>query len=219
MDSHIHDGDFQNIPTSAFNFNFAPPTITAYQKNVIQLIHRKMKFFFTLLTLGFAVISAAEPVSKAYRKRDLAAFQGVISAVNDQVLVLQAALTAFNGGDGTDIRAANDKLVATINAGVITVNAQPALTFSEGVSLTQPILDLTDVVNATVDVAIKKEQVIADAGLHAEVLADLKAQKASSEALAATITAKVPSSLQGIAASLSAGISNALQRGIDAYSD
>jgi hypothetical protein len=179
-----------------------------------------MKFAATFFTLGFALCAVAEPIPKHLpSKRDVAAFRTVIANINAQVLVVDAAVTAFTGGDGAAVQSASDQLVSIINAGVTTANAQPNLSFSETLSLTQPILDLTDDVNAVVDKLIAKEPAFISAGLADDVLLSLQQQKTASEALAAAITAKVPDLLKGIAADLAAGIAEALQRGIDAYSD
>jgi hypothetical protein len=131
---------------------------------------------------------------------------------------LDAVEKAYTGGDTTALQNASDAVVSATNAGTDTANASADLSDTDALQLVSPIQSLTtDVQDAVNDIiAIKSE--IAAAGAQSQTLSDLIAQNTSAIALANAITAKVPAELQRTAASLAAGITNAIQQGIDAYS-
>ncbi|KAL1959197.1 hypothetical protein VTO42DRAFT_2702 [Malbranchea cinnamomea] len=177
-----------------------------------------MKFGATVVTLGLAIgASFAEPIPKV--KRALQDYVDVITGINDQVNLVGTLFSAYTGGDASAIVQAGEDLVALINQGTSDVNGFDPLSVADGLSLVQPILDLTDDVNATIDIVISKEAVVDANNYHDTVVQNLQDQKAASDGLAAAITAKTPAELADLAAELAAGVSAAIQRGIDAYSD
>lgn len=177
-----------------------------------------MKFFGTFITLGLALGALAEPIPRRVVKRDVQVFLDTLSTINEQVGVLQTAVTEF-AGDDTDLKAASDELITRIDAGTEAVTAEPELTSTETLSLATPINELTDTTNDSVDAIIEKEPDFIEAGLEGEVLETLNKQKTSSTALGEAIVGKVPEELKDTATKLAAGITDAIQRGIDAYSD
>lgn len=177
-----------------------------------------MKFLSAIFTLGLVATSFAEPIPKA--KRALADYQAVIKSVSNQVAVVDTTVANYVAGSvaGTAVQDASDKLVAVINTGTTTVNGLAALNSIDALGLVTPIQNLAKDVGTLVDhVIAAKPNFVAD-GLAGDVLASLQEQKTASQALAAAITAKVPSSLRDIANQLSSQITAHIQRGIDAYS-
>lgn len=179
-----------------------------------------MKFGATLVTFGLAIGAAfAEPIPKAFSKRALQDYLDVIDGINTQVNLVESLFAGYTGGDGTPVLNAGNDLVALIDQGTTDVNGFAALNSADGLLLVQPIMDLTDDVNAAIDTTIAKEAVVDANGYHQDVLDNLNAQKTSSEALAAALTAKVPDDLKDLAAELSAAVAAAIQRGIAEYSN
>ena len=178
-----------------------------------------MKFGATLITFGLAIGAAfAEPIPK-FSKRALQDYVDVITGINTQVDLLNSLFGGYTGGDGTAILNAGNDLVALIDQGTADVNTFAPLNTADGLLLVQPILDLTDDVNAVIDTTIAKESVVDANGYHQDVLDNLNLQKSSSEALADAISAKVPAELQDLANELAGAIAAAIQRGITAYTD
>jgi len=175
-----------------------------------------MKVATSLIAFGLAIGVISEPILV---NRDLAAFQGIISDIDGQVDGLSSAIAAYNGGDGAAVQQASDDLVSTIRTGIQTANGQPQLTQSEALALTSPVQDLIDKVDSTIDALIAKKQLFVDNCLGPDIQTSLGEQHAASQDLATAISSKVPENLQEIARELSAGISNAIQRGIDEYAD
>jgi hypothetical protein len=175
-----------------------------------------MKVSTAIAAFGLFLGVVSEPVARV--KRDLATFEGIISDIAAQVDALTSAVNAFSG-DGGAVQGASSKLVTIINDGVTKAKSQPQLTQSEALQLTKPVQDLTDKVNTDVDAVIAKKSAFVGAGLGGSIKASLKQQYDAANALADAISGKVPPELAGVAKELSAGIANAIQRGIDAYKD
>jgi hypothetical protein len=174
-----------------------------------------MKVSATLLAIALAFSAIATPTPV---QRDLPSIESAIANVATAVQALDAVEKAYTGGDTTTLQNASDAVVSATNAGTDTANASADLSDTDALQLVSPIQSLTtDVQDAVNDIiAIKSE--IAAAGAQSQTLSDLIAQNTSATALPNAITAKVPAELQPTAASLAAGITNAIQQGIDAYS-
>ncbi|KIN00390.1 hypothetical protein OIDMADRAFT_180632 [Oidiodendron maius Zn] len=174
-----------------------------------------MKFSSTLLSLALALSATATPTPV---RRDLASIQSAIANIATAVNTLDAAEKAYTGGDTTTLQTDSDAVVSATDAGTAAANASGALSDLDAIELVSPIQSLTtDVQNAINDIIAIKSAVVA-AGSQAQTLSDLIQQNTSATALAVAITAKVPTVLQSTAASLAAGITNAIQEGITAYS-
>jgi len=149
-------------------------------------------------------------------QRDLATIQGVLTNISNQVDTLDNLVKAFSG-DATDLLAASRTIVSTINDGTTTVNAQPALDLTDASNIVPQVEALnTSVANTVADLASKKDALVA-AGQGNAIFTALTDQKTASTALANALTSKVPTELQQVAAGLSAGITDSLQKGIDAF--
>ncbi|OBT47211.1 hypothetical protein VE00_03428 [Pseudogymnoascus sp. WSF 3629] len=172
-----------------------------------------MKFSTPLFALGFALTATASPLEV----RDLAAFKTIIANIQADTDALDVTVTAYASGAGTAVQAASDKLVATINAGVTTANAQPVLSDLDALALATPVNTANDHVTIVVDDTIAKKAVFVANCLGPAILANLQAQLAGSQALATAITAKVSALLKPTAAQLAGKISTNIQRGVDAY--
>lgn len=183
-----------------------------------------MKFSaFSLLTLGLTTGVFANP-TKVIREpslvqRDLTAITGVLSEVSSKVDALGSAINSYSGGDPSSVNSASDDLISTIKSGVSTVQASGDLSSTDALGLTSPVQDLTKKVEGVVDSLISKKADFVAAGAGPTVYRSLQDQYDASKSLSDSITSKVPEALQDIAASLSAGITNAIQKGLDAYKD
>ncbi|KAL4890602.1 hydrophobic surface binding protein A-domain-containing protein [Aspergillus ambiguus] len=172
--------------------------------------------FSALFTLGLATVAIATPTKV---QRDAAPVESVISAIQDKTEALGTAINGYSGGDTSSVESASSDLISTIKSGVETVNSNGDLTSTDALALTSPVQDLTKKVESVVNSIIDKKSQFVSAGAGGTVLESLKAQYAAAQSLSDAISSKVPSSLSDLAAQLSAGITDAIQKGIDAYKD
>jgi hypothetical protein len=174
-----------------------------------------MKFSASLLSLVLALSATATPTPV---KRDAASIESAIASIASAVNALDTTEKAYTGGATTALQTASDAVVSATNAGTTTANASGDLSDLDALSLVTPIQDLTTDVQTAVTDIINLYDLISAAGAVSQTLNDLIAQNTSATALANAITAKVPADLQSTAAGLSAGITDAIQKGITAYS-
>ncbi|KFY07986.1 hypothetical protein V492_06640 [Pseudogymnoascus sp. VKM F-4246] len=172
-----------------------------------------MQFSTALVALALAITSSASPLEV----RDLAAFKTIISNIQTDADALDVAVKAYTSGDGAAVQTASDKLVATINAGVTSANAQPVLSDLDALGLVTPVNTANDHVTIVVDDTIAKKAAFTTNCIGPNVLADFNAQLAASKALATAITAKVSDALKPTAAQLAGKITANVQRGVDAF--
>ncbi|KAL4877743.1 hydrophobic surface binding protein A-domain-containing protein [Aspergillus karnatakaensis] len=169
--------------------------------------------FSGLFTLALATAAMATPAKRQSSPAD------IIETISGQVSELSSAVDAFDGSDPQPVQDASDTLVETINSAVEQVNSGPDLSNADALALTGPVQDLIDQVDVVIDGLIEKQDLVVEAGAGGAVKTSLDQQYAAAAALAEAISSKVPAALEEIAAELSAGITNAIQRGIDAYAD
>ncbi|GFF27572.1 hypothetical protein IFM61606_00513 [Aspergillus udagawae] len=173
-----------------------------------------MRFSALLVTLGLTgALATPTLVSRQ------GGAVGVISDIQAQTSALASAVSSYSGGDPSAVKSASEKLVSTINTGVDTVKSGPALSTADALALTSPVQDLTKQVQGVVNDLISKKDKFVAAGAGGTVYQDLQSQYTAADNLAKAISAKVPESLSDIAAQLSAGITAAIQKGIDSYKD
>lgn len=173
-----------------------------------------MRFSALLVTLGLTgALATPTLVSRQ------GGAVGVISDIQAQTSALASAVSSYSGGDPSAVKSASEKLVSTINSGVDSVKSGPALSTADALALTSPVQDLTKQVQGVVNDLISKKDKFVAAGAGGTVYQDLQSQYTAADNLAKAISAKVPESLSDIAAQLSAGITAAIQKGIDSYKD
>ncbi|KAA8650248.1 hypothetical protein EYZ11_003832 [Aspergillus tanneri] len=172
--------------------------------------------FTALFTLGLATSALATP---AVVQRDSTGVTNVLSEVGKGVDALGSAADGYNGGDPSKVESASEDLIATIKKGVSTVEGGGDLTSSDALALTSPVKDLTSKVQDTVDKIIAKKSKFEAAGAATKVKESLNAQYKAADSLSSAISKKVPEALSDLAKELSAGITKAIQKGIDAYKD
>jgi hypothetical protein len=173
-----------------------------------------MKLLNAIPAFTFALCAIAEPV-----KRDLATIQNVLTGISTQVDAFDAQVNAYNGGDTGPILSASDTLLSLINAGTTTVAATSSLDELDAAQVAVFVQTLNTSVATVVSDLIAKKGPLVASGQGATVWKGLQDQKAASQNLAAAITSKVPESLKPVAIELSAGITDSLQRGMDAYNN
>lgn len=175
-----------------------------------------MKLATVLTSISLLTPALATPTVNVHDKRDVAAIQGVLSDIDDKVLALGSAIEA-KPLDADSIISQSNTLVDTITSGTSTVNAQPALGQLEALGLVSPTQKLADDTDATVQSLIGVKSDIIDLGEGCTTLTALKDQYDAATGLSDAVVSKVPASLADIAKELSDSISNAIQKGIDAY--
>lgn len=168
-----------------------------------------MKFFVSLFAAGAVAVSIA---------RDVQTIQDAVSSISDATTALNTAVQGFSG-DIAGLQSASEAVIEAINAGNAAVEPTSEISLADALSLQGPIEDLGDLVGQTVDNAIAKKGDFASAGIGAVVLDQLQQQRDAATTFAETVTSKVPEAAQGIAAELSKPILDALNRGVQEFSD
>ncbi|PKY05707.1 cell wall manno protein MnpA [Aspergillus campestris IBT 28561] len=172
--------------------------------------------FTALFTLGLATSAIATP---SLVQRDGKEVQSLIKDISAKTEALDSAISSYNGGDASKVQSASEELISVTTKGTETVKAGDDLTSSDALGLTSPIQDLTDKIETAVDNLISKKSKFEAAGAAGEIKAALSEQFDAAKGLAEALSAKVPEALSDIADELSAGITKALQKGVDAYKD
>ncbi|KAF1809342.1 hypothetical protein P152DRAFT_484664 [Eremomyces bilateralis CBS 781.70] len=179
--------------------------------------------FTTLPVAALALGAMAATPSRVQYKptlvdRDVATISSIISTIDGLAADLGSTVEAFSGDIGP-VGAAASALLSGIADGVSTIKESDELVLTDALQLQPPVQKLTATANDVVDAVIAKKPdfVAADAG--GIVYQQLKDQQTGAQQLTEAITSKVPESVRDIAATLAAGINEAFQRGVDAYSD
>lgn len=173
---------------------------------------------FSILALGFAACALAAPTAdEALVKRGLTTIERVITSVEDKTVALTSAINSYTGGKPSAIQSASDALISTITAGVTTVKATSPMNESEALNLANYVVALTKDVNASISALEAKKADFAKGCAIPLVQKSLQTQYSASQALSSAITSKVPTGLQKLAASLSAGITKDIDQGIAFY--
>jgi len=147
--------------------------------------------------------------------RDLATIQKVITDIQAQTQALDTAVKGYTTDFGP-LQSAATALQNLIVSGTATVNSQPVLDLLDASQTAETVTNLSADVNSTVNDLISKKDAFVTNGKAADVLKILQDQKTASQALADALTSKVPAELKDVAAQLSAGINDALTRGVTA---
>jgi len=165
-----------------------------------------MKYqILSLLALASTVYSQGGPI-----------ITGVVGDIDTATQALDSAIKAFSG-DSAPVLAAQQKVKSVVDSGVAKVKSAPDLTITEAAGLTSQTTGLQKDVEAVVNDFIAKKDQLISAGQGALVESSFKDQLAGAQALAAAITSKVPEGLKSTASQLSAGIADALQKGVAAF--
>jgi hypothetical protein len=172
-----------------------------------------------LATMKFAVASVLALVlgtQATIVARDLTQLTNIINDIDAATKALGTAASGYTT-DFVTLQSAASKLQGLINSGVAAFNANAALNIAEAAQLAGTVADLVKDVTTTIDGIVAKKSVFESTQKTAEVLKTLQEQKAASQSLADAITAKVPADLKEAAVILSAQISDALVKGITAF--
>jgi hypothetical protein len=167
---------------------------------------------FTVATV-FALALGAQATNVV---RDLATIQKVITDIQTQTKALDAAVKAYTT-DFSALQSAATALQNLIVSGTATVNAQPVLSLLDASQTAETVTNLSADVTSTVNDLIASKAAFVANGKAADVLKTLQDQKTASQGLADALTSKVPSELKEVANQLSSGISDALTKGVTAF--
>lgn len=172
--------------------------------------------FSALFTLGLATAAVATP---SLVQRDGKEVQALIENISSKTDALDSAISSYNGGDAGKVESASQELISVTTKGTEAVKAGDDLSSSDALALTSPIQDLTDKIEKAIDNLIAKKPKFEAAGAAGKIKADLSKQYDAAKGLAEALSSKVPEALGDIADELSAGITKAIQKGVDAYKD
>lgn len=172
--------------------------------------------FTALFTLGLATSAIASP---SLVQRDGKEVQSLIKDISAKTEALDSAISSYNGGDAGKVESASEELISVTTKGTETVKAGDDLTSSDALGLTSPIQDLTDKIETAIDNLISKKSKFEAAGAAGKIKSALSEQYDAAKGLAEALSSKVPEALGDIADELSAGITKAIQKGVDAYKD
>jgi hypothetical protein len=177
-----------------------------------------MKWLITIVCAVGTIAghTLAQPTSTTNAKRDLASIEGVLSDIGSQVTKLDSAITASNPNPSA-IAAGSTKLVSTINSGVTTVQASAVLSDADALSLVEPVQTLSGNVNHTISDLVSIKSKLVSLRYGCTTLSQLRDQLKAANSLSAAIVSKVPPELQSTAKSLAAGISSAIENGVNSY--
>lgn len=165
--------------------------------------------------LGKAGLGYAGDIS--FESRQVQSIVDVVNSINDKAGALDTAIKSYNGGDATAVLSASTALNSAVTSGVNTVKGAQMVSATDALQIQPAVQTLTTTVNGTIaDLIAKKDQIVA-AGQGGTTEDQLTTQLQGAKDLATAISSKVPSSLQSLAQSLSAGITDAIQSGVDAY--
>ncbi|KAB8269457.1 hydrophobic surface binding protein A-domain-containing protein [Aspergillus minisclerotigenes] len=171
--------------------------------------------FSAIFTLGLAGTALATPLVE----RAGSSPTDIISGISDKTDALDSAIKAYSGGDPSKVESASADLIKTITSGTDAIKSGDDISSTDALALPGPVQALTKKVEQAIDDIIAKKDKFVEAGAGGKVKDSLNQQKSAADGLASAITSKVPESLKEIAQSLSAGISTAIQKGVDAYKD
>jgi len=160
--------------------------------------------------LAFAGLGAAQ----------IATLIGVVNTISQATSDFDTTIKSFSGAsDTTGLQAASDKVASAVKSGISTVNSAQTVTLTDAVQIQGQVQSLQTAVEGVVNDLISKKQTIYSAGAGAMVETNLQAQLAGAQALSKAISDKVPTEVQGLAQTLSAGIATSLGKGVDAFKD
>jgi hypothetical protein len=167
--------------------------------------------------LALAGFTAAEA---SIYGRQVATVVNVINQITTDTKDLDTIVKSFSGaGDVPKLQAASDKLATTVTDGVDTVNNASSLSLTDALQIQGQVQALQSTVETTVNDLISKKSTIVSAGAGARVETSLQQQLKGAQQLSTAISSKVPSEVSGLAQQFSSGITNALQKGVDAFKD
>lgn len=173
----------------------------------------KFQAALSLLTLSGAALVQADA---SILERQVATIVGVVNQIDSATQALDTAVKGFSG-DASALTSASQKLQDTVTQGVSTVNGASSITMEESLQIQGQVSNLQSTVTNVVNDLIAKKDAIVSAGQGGAVEESLNKQLEGAKALQGAISSKVPPALQQVAVTLSAGINDALQKGIDAF--
>lgn len=166
------------------------------------------------MALGLAVGAIATPT---VQRRDVTAVAASIAAIATDITTFDGDVNAYTGGTPTTIQSDSDKIVSDTNSAISAVSAVPSFSDTDAELLIPPIQALNSSINTAIDDLIAKKDALVAACAGDQTLGDLNQQLSTASTLADSITARVSTDLQPLAAELSAPIIAAINRGIDAF--
>jgi len=189
-----------------------------------------MKLIQALSILGFALsVSASDAVRRdnlykaglvldAPVRRQVDVVSGVFTKISNDVTALDTAIKSFSG-DPSALSSASSTLLSDIKSGTTTVKNSQQLDVMGATGIATAVTGLNSTIATTINDLIAAKGAISSAGLGGIIYQNLVDQKSASQSLADATTSKTPTALQSIASSLSQGILDSLQRGINTYAD
>lgn len=180
--------------------------------------------FSTILPAVMATLAMAAPTiverEATLVQRDYATISNAVVAIQSDTSKLDTAIKGYtSSAQTTSLQATSDALLAQINKQTTIVSNTAAITLSEALKVANQVDALTAVVNTTVNDAIAKKATFVTATAGKRVYQSFVDNKAAAVKFGNAVKSKVPSNAQSIADSKIKGITDALQRGINAFAD
>lgn len=175
----------------------------------------KMKFLLLLLAAGSMALQPGTPT-----KRDVATISSAVAYISGAVSTLEAGVKSFSGTpDVGPLETESDTVISALQSGASRISQTANLTQDEALSLTSQIMDLSTLVNSTVQAVIDKKSDFTAAGVGPVVYTTLQNQLKAAQGFADAIISKVPAALHSTSEALAQPIFNDLNNGIAAFSD
>jgi len=165
-----------------------------------------------------ALLLAVASVNASIAERQVATIIGVVNNINTIVGSLDTAVKGFSG-DPKPFLAASQEAQDTVSKGVETVKGASSITITDSVQVQGQVSNLQATIESVVSDLIAKKDALVSAGQGQTIYKNLQDQLSGAKALQAAITSKVPPEVAGIAATLSAGINTALEKGVASFKD
>jgi hypothetical protein len=175
----------------------------------------KMKFSiqFAILSLGVAAV-ASDPTlvrrdGPTLVVRDIAAVTSVVAQVDAGIKALDEAVKAFTS-DPSQVQSASAGLLATLRSGTTTIQNTAPLSLLDALTLQESVVGMEASGRALVGDLAAKKNAFQQAGQCASMRQQVGDLAAAFRGLVDAVVAKVPQSVQAIAADAASGFSNAL---------
>jgi len=182
----------------------------------------QFKQIIALALFGTAMASPIQGVADAVGgSQDLPTIQAAFSAVEGALNTLDAAIKGLQTGAAAsatqDVITKANAVKAALDDGTTKIGASTPISLTESLTVQAASTKLTSLTSTVVNDLISKKDILTAAGQAKVTLDSLQSQKSSSEAFVKSITGKVPSGVQSIAAAASKSVGDSLAKGIAAF--
>ena len=177
--------------------------------------------FVTLGLFGFALAAPAPEPQLLPKPQDTKKITGALSMVQKSIDGLDTAVKAVNSSDIAGLAPLATKATAigpTIQMAMTMINGAGMVGITDALQISNTASGLSDSLNTLSTDLISKKGFIQQAGLSGTVVSLLQQQQGSSMGLVKAVTGKLPALAQPLAQQQTAGITDPLNKVIQAFS-